>query len=176
MTFKEMMAALTRSFRMVATFSGRDSRSQFWPLPIFLYIAAMFLPQLFIAPIMVDSTRQNIMPVMHSIMMVTSITMMIMIVLLAAAVTRRLHDTGRRGWWGLMPLPFLAFSMVAFPKLSEPLENETEVPADFFGSFGLMFASNLIYIVLLIVLITLLCLKSSPGDNRFGPPPSDKMS
>src|SRR6185312_12908248 len=35
----------------------------------------------------------------------------VLVLLLAAAVTRRLHDRDRTGLWGLMPLPFMAIGM-----------------------------------------------------------------
>lgn len=157
---------------MVLTFSGRDSRRQFWPLPIFLYIASIFGSQIFVTLTMMSDARASIIPDMRLFATVIAISAVIAVLLLAAAVTRRLHDTGRSGWWGLMPLPFLAFSLAVFPRLFDMTSSaDKEVPDNFFPTFGLIFANNVIYIILLVVLITLLCLKSSPGDNRFGPPP-----
>ena len=38
------------------------------------------------------------------------------------------------------------------------------------GLFMLVFASNLLYLLALGNLIVRLCLRSQPGENRFGPP------
>lgn len=84
-------------------------------------------------------------------------------VLLAAAVARRLHDRGRSGFWGAMPLPFLATGMTLLPGLFR-LD-----PPDF-TLFGLLFLNNLVYLVSLAVLVVMLARRGDPEENRYGPP------
>jgi uncharacterized membrane protein YhaH (DUF805 family) len=91
------------------------------------------------------------------------------VLLLAAAVTRRLHDRGRRGWWGLAPLPFLVVGMTVFPRLFKTTL-AGEMTPDSMRLFGLMFANNLLYLGSLGLLIFLLAGASQPNANRFGPP------
>jgi uncharacterized membrane protein YhaH (DUF805 family) len=82
------------------------------------------------------------------------------IVLYAAAVTRRLHDRGKSGSWGLMPLPFIIYSTIMMPRaFASPDEN--------MALFFSIFVSNMVYIVTLIVLIVLLASASDPARNRF---------
>lgn len=89
-------------------------------------------------------------------------------VLLAAAVTRRLHDTGRPGWWGLPPLIFAAIASTLFPMvMKQAMQSEAFTVAPFL----LLIANNMLYIVSLIGLVVLLCLKGAPGPNRYGPEP-----
>lgn len=97
----------------------------------------------------------------------------IVVLLLAAAVARRLHDSNLLGIWGLMPLPFLFFGLGAtsyrFARFGEASE-----PGP--GWFFLIFFNNLIYLALLVVLIVLLVRAGTAQPNRFGDridPPGD---
>ncbi len=88
------------------------------------------------------------------------------IILLAAAVTRRLHDFNMRGAWGLLPLPFIVFSTLAMPRIFAAPEPEMT-------SFFLIFVSNLLYLASLAVLCILLARDGDPEANRFGEPPGN---
>lgn len=85
--------------------------------------------------------------------------------LLAAAVSRRLHDSGRRAFWGLMPVPFLLGGLTIFPVLMSQFAS-TDTPS--LGLFFLLFFNNLVYLVALVSLIILLALRGTRGPNRFG--------
>lgn len=89
------------------------------------------------------------------------------VILLAAAVTRRLHDTGRAGWWGLPPAVLLLIGMAMFPTTMRTLMAEEE---GFISLFLLQFATNALYMLSLMGLVVLLLLDSAKGPNRFGPP------
>ncbi|MDO9077341.1 MAG: DUF805 domain-containing protein [Brevundimonas sp.] len=86
--------------------------------------------------------------------------------LLAAAVSRRLHDSGRRAFWGLMPVPFLLLGVTAFPMIiSQFMASDTPN----LGLFFLLFFNNLLYLIALASLVILLALRGTRGPNRFGP-------
>jgi uncharacterized membrane protein YhaH (DUF805 family) len=89
---------------------------------------------------------------------------------LAAAVSRRLHDSGRSALWGLMPVPFLLFGLGFFPVMMDSMMAAEEPD---FSLFFLLFANNLLYLAGLGTLIILLCLSTARGTNRYGeePPP-----
>lgn len=90
---------------------------------------------------------------------------LIAVLFLAAAVSRRLHDRNLRAYWGLMPVPFLAFSMIGFPRMmSEMMTGGDPNMTMFFA----LFFNNVIYVALLAVLIVLLVGASTVGPNRFG--------
>ena len=91
------------------------------------------------------------------------------VALLGAAVSRRLHDSNRRGGWGLLPLPFLAFGLIAFPAM---MKDFMASPEPNLGLFLAVMAGNLLYLAALGVLILLLCLPGSAGANRFGEDPA----
>lgn len=101
----------------------------------------------------------------------TAITGLLAIVLLAAAVVRRLHDSGRGGWWGALPLPFLVIGLVVMLHVFGTMGRIAEpgfVPP--FLPFVVLFANNMLYLGMLALLIVQLCRPSDPDANRFGPP------
>ena len=84
--------------------------------------------------------------------------------LLAAAVVRRLHDRDRTGLWGLMPLPFTLVSM-ANPKAATALATGSHEPSSL---DRLMLLSSALFWIALIALIVLLAGEGTKGPNRFG--------
>ncbi len=101
----------------------------------------------------------------------TAITGLLAIVLLAAAVVRRLHDSGRGGWWGALPLPFLVIGLVVMLHVFGTMGRIAEpgfVPP--FLPFVVLFANNMLYLGMLALLIVQLCRPSDPNANRFGLP------
>ncbi|MFM5950063.1 MAG: DUF805 domain-containing protein [Novosphingobium sp.] len=96
--------------------------------------------------------------------------LLVNILLLAAAIVRRLHDCDRTGAWGLLPLPFLATGFVMMPRMFDEISSGRGEPD--ISQFLLLFFNNLIYLAALGVLIVLCARPGTPGKNRFGPPPS----
>ena len=106
-----------------------------------------------------------------------AISLALHIIPLAAATVRRLHDTGRTGWWALIPLPFSAYGIYlmgnAFSRLPEFMATRPADPVIFAFVLEIFVAIgvSLLWIAAVIVLIILLCGRSSPKGDRFGPPP-----
>lgn len=189
------MRTLLHGFRNLTRFNGRDGLAAFW-LHVALVMALAFAGTVVaIVPTMMDSIARmqrfaverpdqarveqtptsysiqiqgnhpELMPNMAGVVTGVGVVAMVVVLLLAAAVTRRLHDSGLRGGWGLMPLPFLVFGLVAMGRtMGHPGGPDMQL-------FLLVFANNLIYLVLLAVLVVLLARSSKPGPNRFGAPP-----
>ncbi len=99
---------------------------------------------------------------------VVAIVTLLSILMLAASVVRRLHDAGRSGRWGLLPLPFVATGIIAFWRLFDRFSQPGVAPD--MAPFLLLFGNNVAYLVALVVLVVQLCRPSDPGPNRFGPP------
>ena len=95
----------------------------------------------------------------------TGLVFVLAAALLAAAVTRRLHDRGRSGHWGLMPIPFIVISLFAMARLFAAFTNDPEVDVRL---FLVVFVSNLLYLATLGLLVVLLAGASTPGPNRYG--------
>lgn len=174
--------AIAHCLRNLLRFRGRDTRSQFWFYILGLFIAQQIITALatillmavhFDSPASVAATppenAAGFFASVHLFMLIALSSGVLAIMLLAAAVVRRLHDRGLSGAWGLLPVPFIVFSSVEMYR--------------FFGSFGqpgmepdhslfmAIFISNALYLVALGALIVLLVRDSDPGVNRFGPPP-----
>jgi uncharacterized membrane protein YhaH (DUF805 family) len=197
----QFIDSIRNGFTGLLRFSGRDSARRFWPyvgVVIALLFAAAGVTmsttmstmlggmQRFAAEhpdqatitqgpsgyaIEVQGNHPELFPDMTPFFTVMQVGCALAVVLLAAAVTRRLHDRGRRGWWGLPPLPFLLVGMTAFPRFF----NTTlagEMTPDAMKLFGLLFANNMLYLGSLILLVILLAGASDPKQNRFGPPAS----
>lgn len=91
MTFSE--ALKTSLVDKYATFSGRATRSEYWYVVLFGYLLALLIVLL---GMMVDSPEL--------IIGLSSVLSLILLVPGLAVCIRRLHDTGRSGWWYLLVL------------------------------------------------------------------------
>jgi uncharacterized membrane protein YhaH (DUF805 family) len=90
MTFQESVRA---GFIKYADFSGRASRSEYWWFVLFLIGGGLLM-----------SIVSNLLSLLFTIATVVPAI---------AAATRRLHDTGRSGWWQLVCLvPFVGLVII----------------------------------------------------------------
>ncbi len=178
-----MIKAYTRALRNYAGFSGRATRSEFW-----LFVLAQGIV-LVIGLILAD---------VHGAvgLLLTLCALGTLVPTLAAAV-RRLHDTGKSGWWillGVGPPPvaivlivagivFLQIGIVgeifSFVALAVGETAFAEGTDDAFGGFfglgvtlfifGVL--ASLASIVTAIALLVLLAARGQEGENRYGPQP-----
>ena len=93
------------------------------------------------------------------------------LMLLAAAVTRRLHDRDRSGLWGLLPLPFLAATFALAQRPRAPLRTLFDADPGFTAA---LLASGLLYIASFLFLIALLGGEGTEGPNRYGADPRER--
>jgi uncharacterized membrane protein YhaH (DUF805 family) len=163
-----MLHAIPRSLSKLADFTGRDGRGLFWPYAILVFILAFIgiavAMNLAMMGLLTGTADMPNIPLMIGGVGGVVLTAA---ALLAAAVTRRLHDTGRPGYWGLPPVVFLLIALTLFPVLMNSVLNDANPPMALF--FGL-FLNNLLYIVSLIGLVVLLLLDGTKTANRYGSP------
>ena len=93
-----------------------------------------------------------------------AVTFGLAILLYAAAVVRRLHDRGKSGAWGLMPLPFILYSSIMMPQMFGSVGSGGEPDMTLFFS---VFVSNMLYIAALIALIVMLAGQSDPAPDKY---------
>ncbi|MDR6533559.1 uncharacterized membrane protein YhaH (DUF805 family) [Caulobacter rhizosphaerae] len=197
---KAFVESIRHGFAGLPRFAGRDSAGRFWPYAgavialFFIAAAATMIPimsgtfsrmQSFAAEhpdqatvtrgpgsysIEIHGNHPELMPDMTPFFTVMQVGCAVAVLLLAAAVTRRLHDRGRRGWWGLAPVPFLIIGLTLFPRLFQSTLSGQTTPGTL-AMFGVMMANNLLYLASLALLVVLLTGAGQPGENRFGPPP-----
>ncbi|HST37502.1 MAG TPA: DUF805 domain-containing protein, partial [Allosphingosinicella sp.] len=92
----------------------------------------------------------------------------IAVLLLAAAVSRRLHDCGRSGAWGLLPLPFLVFGIWQMPTTFQFAPGTVLAPA---YPWAAAIVTGPLTFAALAALGVLLARKGTAGPNRFGEDP-----
>lgn len=101
--------------KQYAAFEGRASRSEFWYFNLFHVIAFIVLS--IVDGILASLIGLPILTVLYALgTLIPSI----------AVAIRRLHDTGRSGWWYLLGLvPFLGLLLLVFFVFdSQPGENQ----------------------------------------------------
>jgi uncharacterized membrane protein YhaH (DUF805 family) len=105
--------AIVRFFKKYASFEGRSSRSEFW-WPVFAVWGINLAINLILGN---DSTAGAVL---------SGIIFLAIVVPYLAVGARRLHDTGRSGWWWLIALvPCIgAIVLIVFWALPENAEGD----------------------------------------------------
>ena len=114
MSFSE---AIKTCFQKYAEFRGRASRPEFWWF-VLLYYIVIFAP---VVPLIAvgsvggpfDESGTNVAGVVFGI--VIGVAVLALIIPYLAVGTRRLHDTGKPGWWWFITLvPFGWIILIVF--------------------------------------------------------------
>lgn len=164
------MMFLRRNLGGLTDFSGRDPRRIFWPYAgIVIVVLMLVMGASNMAFIGQAISATDSMPNLIGMVLAMAVEIAAAVGLLAAAVTRRLHDTGRAGYWGLAPLLFLTLGLVGFSILMRDIAKPTP---GFELLFLAIFLNNLLYLAALVLLIVLLALPSKADANRYGEPPA----
>ena len=107
--------AVSRFWKKYATFSGRASRSEFWWWYLISLVVSIILTVISVAVVGVDTTvpapgadaqQYAVDSTLRSLRTsaASSVWSLLTFVGLLALSARRLHDTGRSGWWYLIIL------------------------------------------------------------------------
>jgi len=191
----QYLNALRTNILGLVRFSGRESPKMFWPyvgtvvILLFVSMFAVMFPafiQTFAKmqtyaikhpedatidqgpghySITIHGNHPELMPDLGPMIDAIAVMAVITVILFAAAVARRLHDTGKSGFWGILPLPFLAFSMSIMPRMFHNFMSQGQPD---FSMFLAVFLSNLAYLACLAIVVILLVQKGTSGSNRFG--------
>lgn len=139
-----------------ATFGGRASRSEYW-----WFVLAYVLASIAVA-IVVGVTGLAFLQLIFVLALLSPAL---------AAGFRRLQDTGKPGWYFLIPA---AVSLVAMVFAPPPVEVDatgmpTEMPDA--GSAMIFALLSVVQLVLAVLFIWWLTRPSDPETNAYGPPP-----
>ena len=192
-----MLASLKHNATRLLDFSGRETRGQFWPwvacvfIVTFIGYGAVFgsvmagtigKMQAFAETnpdqatvvstpgsysISIEGSHPELMPDFGLMFSMMGGMVAVLVVLLAAAVARRLHDRGRSALWGLAPLPFIGFAMFGMSALFVQMDSGGEPNI---GLFFAIFLNNMVYLAVLLTLVIQLAGAGRAEVNRFGPP------
>ena len=184
-------ASIGHNLRNLARFSGRDTRAQFWPWAIAVFIGATIATMAVIVPILLETMIAfqqlihqpvdpktgvypppiepdaflNLMPDFARLQIPFAAINAIAGLLLAAAVARRLHDRDKSGFWGLIPVPFFIIGALLMPQAVQFGTQVEPGPLPVIASLN----SALTWVAF-IGLIVVLVGESTPGPNRYGDP------
>lgn len=150
------MDTFLNALKKYAVFTGRASREEFWIfILVYLMIASLLIQ---ISTILMFWLHD------HSCLYLTSLYGFVLLIPTIAITIRRLHDTDRSGWWGLLFLPFpLTLSII--PALIDIQSGNHE---------HLLKVSYVVNLAVIILAICFLTPKGTPGSNRFGLNPDKK--
>jgi uncharacterized membrane protein YhaH (DUF805 family) len=110
MTFTE---SISTCFAKAFVFRGRASRAEYWWFALFNLLASMFAG-------MIDQSSYG------EPSTVTAITNLVILFPSLAVNIRRLHDTGRSGWWYLIILTIIGIIPYFFWMISKSDERENK--------------------------------------------------
>lgn len=151
-----------RPLQKYADFSGRAPRAELWWFWLGMLIA-------FIVAGIVD----RILGLNHLLFYVygpvATLLWLATIVPSIAVGVRRLHDTGRTGWWILLPIiPYCLGIAIGGPAMIGGMATGGVGMAAGMALAGLFMLLGLICAIVLLIFYVL---PSTPGDNRYGPNP-----
>lgn len=158
--------ALSAAWNKIAQFNGRSRRSEYW----WTYLAYF-----------VTSIIFSFVPIIGNI-----VTILFGLVIIPITF-RRLHDTGRSGWWyGVSIIGSLLFSVYLIiqiiiigtisistdmSELSSMSDNEIIENILTSATISYIFFGLLVGIVYNIIVLVFLCQDSQKGENKYGPSP-----
>lgn len=134
--------ALRICFKKYATFTGRARRSEFWWFYLWFLIFSLFT---------------------------CGLALIVFLIPLASVTVRRLHDTGRSGWWwGVGALCNTIYYVIYYISLFSVISNNYDIPLAFIV-FNI--AYGVVSLVYSIVILVFLVQDSNAGVNKYGPSP-----
>ncbi|MGP1356540.1 MAG: DUF805 domain-containing protein [Roseicyclus sp.] len=174
-----MFRAVGSVYANMFNFSGRARRAEYWWYALFVFILGVVAQVVMVRwlssntdvlalannPRAVQSLLKQ--DDVRQVVIYSTVGQVILVYIPYLAVTvRRLHDTGRSGWWMFKPflLAFVLAFVMTFLAASAGGANGAPSPA-------LMLMAVTLPMLAYIWFIVVLCLPSDRGNNRFGPDP-----
>lgn len=161
--------AVNSCFLKFLTFTGRAPRSEYWFFYLFVQLAFGMLYLLGLALQGSGRTNGDALILLHILAAVALIPPNISVTI------RRLHDTGRSGFWILAPIAPLPFFIYLILALEDALSFLT-----FSGNEDVAFYAlailGLAWIAILIALFVFMVIPGDPKANQFGPSPLHSTS
>jgi uncharacterized membrane protein YhaH (DUF805 family) len=112
------LEAVVRALRQFSRFSGRASVAEYWWFALFivlLWAALYFMVSVVSSAGTSGGVGQAVGALLLGMSLVVLVAVIALLVPVVAITVRRLHDTGRTGWWALLlPVPLLAVVVYFF--------------------------------------------------------------
>lgn len=180
--------AVKTCFKKYFDFTGRARRSEYWWFVFFAFIIMvvwMFLCGFGFTVIAASGSFgfEAFFSIFGVFCIVLLLPYLFLFFPMYAAMTRRLHDTGRSGWWivayFVLSLIYTGLYFYVMWPMFSALNFDTELPPDpasnaLLNSPGLMMAISLLGLAVFafgIVLLVFTVMDSQRGENKCGPSP-----
>lgn len=150
--------AICSVYKNYCNFKGRATRSEYWYFGLFYFLVILILLVGIILPMVQSGDGIGILPILFGILYF--VFLLGSIVLAWAVFVRRLHDTGRSGWW--MLLSFVPSSLSSVVNL---------LPVESYMALYLVLA--LVGLACGVTMIVFLVQPSAPA-NEYGPNPFEE--
>ena len=163
-----MTQAVRSALSNYATFSGRARRSEYW----WFYLSTVVIG---LVASGIDALLNSVFD--NALGVVGSVTSVALLLPSLAVTSRRLHDTGRTGWWMVLPIvPLILAFVVSITAgfLLVVLSFRSDVDAGQLLTWLLvapLVGLGVLLVAAFIVLLVFLCQDSRPGPNKYGPSP-----
>ena len=167
------LKAVKTCFRKYANFSGRASRPEYWWFFLFAVVVSALFAVVDAAIFGVDAETGQAPRIFSGLFQLAILLPML------AVAWRRMHDTGRPGWYVLLPM-LLSFAflfgalagVVTFAAVETQLDDPGVLiaPAAWLGGHGVALVAVL-QLGLAILMLWWLTRPSQPGPNQYGPAP-----
>lgn len=176
-----MFAAVGSVYANMFNFSGRARRAEYWWYVLFIFIISMVLqgalffwlfthPQFSVAfrseAAMQTVVKQYQPEILRWTAYYFAATLFLYWLPQLAVTVRRLHDTGRSGWWMFKPFLLSILGMIAIIVLAGFTGAATGAPSP-----ALMALASTLPLAATVWYFVVLCLPGTHGTNRFGPDP-----
>ena len=153
-----------------ADFTGRARRSEYWWFSLFIFLV-MLLPLIGVIAMYVIH-NEDAFAAMVLLIIVLAIISLVFLVPSLAVTTRRLHDTGRSGWWIVASYAVSVFSQFVQDFIFDPgTLGASSFSTASTGALIVWGVVNLINLGLSITILVFMLLDSHKGENKYGPSP-----
>jgi uncharacterized membrane protein YhaH (DUF805 family) len=163
LTFAESVRSVLGKY---ASFSGRARRSEYWWFYLFTVLVS-------IATMIVDAVVG--LAIDNEVGIVNTLATLALLVPTLSAAARRLHDTGRTGWWQLLPAVPLVVAIVAGVAAVVTVSFSSGLEGIDVTLIAVAVIAFVLSLVACVVLVVMMCLDSQPGPNKYGPSPKQPV-
>lgn len=148
-------------------FTGRARRSEYWNWVLAYLIVSMVLGVLatFLTFGFYESIEEPMNPLKSPSNIISTILGLAVFLPNLGVTFRRLHDTGRSGWWAVAPM------FLYVPLLGGMAAMATGGSGMFMGMLAVLGLVALVAIAYCIIMIVWLAQDSDPNPNKYGPSP-----
>ena len=178
MTFTQSVATCLRNY---VTFSGRAARPEYWWFFLFVLIAnivAGVIDWQFFTDVTHIETAETQVTTGVSAQPVQGIVGLLLFLPHLAAAWRRMHDTGRSGWYVLLPtlLGLTALGVLVLGIGTASLLGGTLDRVLTGATLLILIPTLLILLISPLLVLWWLSRPSQPGANVYGPNPHDEVA